>query len=275
MFYTNHGVPIKQDKTWNYSKRFNIATVPMKDRFNLKAGYKTARLNMNRGPRFYADLGFDGSIWYGQGNYDDTPPSNLFWVRAKKGQADQIHHRGRYSMSGYWPKKLVNYKSVISASGLNAKPYPWPVMTVANLYLLYAEAKNEADGPGPQVYKYLNLIRKRAGLPTVQFSWSHYSTKPNEYKTKAGLRKIIHRERLIELAFEGKRFWALRRWKVAIQKMNTALTGWSRKHAKARGYYRVKTIYQQSFTERDYLWPLSEQSLLQNPHLKQNPGWSR
>lgn len=74
--------------------------------------------------------------------------------------------------------------------------------------------------PGPKVYKYINLVRKRAGLKSVQYSWSHYSTNPNKYKTKKGMREIIHRERLIELAFEGQRFWDLRRWKVGEKVLN-------------------------------------------------------
>lgn len=270
LFYTNHGVPIKQDKTWDYSKRLDFVTVPKPSRFNLIEGYTTAYMNLYRGSRFYADLGFDGSIWYGQGRYNDQ--ENLFTVKAKNGQGAQIYSQG-FSPTGYWPKKLVNYKTIINQNGMDIKIYAWPVIRLTGLYLLYAEAKNEADGPGPKVYKYINLVRKRAGFPTVQKAWSTYSTNPNQYKTKKGLRKIIHRERRIELAFEGKSFWALRRWKEAVKVFNGPLSGWSIKQSTPQGYYIKNIIYQQTFTTRDYLWPLREAALLSNENLKQNPGW--
>jgi hypothetical protein len=252
-----------------------LVTVPAEDRFNLKQGYTTAYLNVDREPRFYADLAFDGSIWYGQGFFEDNPPSNLLYVASKKGQAVREYHIGQFSATGYWPKKLVNYQNVIGRTSYKVKRYPWPVMRLADLYLLYAEAKNEADdAPGSEVYKYINLVRKRAGLKSVQYSWSHYSVNPDEYKTKEGMRKIIHRERLIELAFEAKRFWALRRWKEAIDKLNTPITGWSIDNSKAEDYYKKRIVYQQKFSVRDYLWPISEDALLANPTLKQNPGWA-
>src|SRR5699024_11227814 len=56
-----------------------------------------------------------------------------------------------------------------------------------------------SDGPGSVVYEYLNKVREHAGIPTVQESWDNYSTNPNQYKSKEGLREIIHRERLNEL----------------------------------------------------------------------------
>jgi hypothetical protein len=62
------------------------------------------------------------------------------------------------------------------------------------------------------VYNNIDVVRERAGLDGVQASWSAHSTNPSKPNTKEGLREIIHQERLIELAFEGHRFWDLRRW---------------------------------------------------------------
>lgn len=272
MFYTNHGLPIKEDKTWNYAGRFNLKIAGAENKYNLKEGYTTAQMNFDREPRFYADLGFDGGIWYGQGNYDDN--GDLFYVAAKNGQAASKIVENAYSTTGYWPKKVVNYQNIIGEGNTyTVTEYPWPVIRLAGLYLLYAEALNEAQGPGPEVYKYIDTVRARAGIPSVEESWSQYARDAGKYKTKDGLREIIHRERLIELAFEGKRFWDLRRWKKSVAVLNQPITGWDINQATAEGYYRERVIFNQTFSTKDYLWPLNENVLLANDKLVQNPGW--
>src|SRR3546814_5940004 len=167
-------------------------------------------LHFDREPRFYADLGFDGGRWYGQGNYDDD--DNLY-IDAKFGgaAAGGIYD---YSVTGYWPKKLVNYQNAATPDDYDIQAYPWPVLRLADLYLLAAEAINEASGPSGEVYELINEVRSRAGLGTVESSWNNYSTRPSKYTTANGLREIIQQERLIELAFEGHRYWDIRRWKI-------------------------------------------------------------
>jgi hypothetical protein len=276
MFYTNHGLPLQEDKTWNYDQRFNVKTIQKDERFNLKEGYKTAQLNMHRGPRFYADLGFDGSIWYGNGRYQGGI-KNYHVIKAKRGQINSIptHENQFYSVTGYWVKKLLNWKTTIGKSPdhMSAQNYQFPIMRLSGIYLLYAEAKNEADGPGPQVYKYLNKVREHAGLHTVQKSWNKWSKNPNQYTTKAGLRKIIHHERGIELMFEGQRFWDVRRWKTAPQEANKPIRGWSINESSANKYYNPRTIFTPNFQFKDYFWPISEKEMERNPNLTQNPGW--
>ena len=141
------------------------------------------------------------------------------------------------------------------------------------MYLLYAEALNEANGPSEEVYLYLDKIRERAGLPGVEVAWTVFSINPEKYKTQAGLREIIHRERAIELVFEGQRFWDLRRWKSATTELSKPITGWDLFQETAEGYYRERLVFSQSFRLRDYLWPLNENTILANPMLVQNPGW--
>jgi len=273
MFYTNHGLPIKEDISWDYSGRFNLKVAGEADKFDLKEGYTTAKFNFNREPRYYADLGFDGGIWYGQGHYDDKG-SDLLFVSSKRGEPAAAINLASYSTTGYTPKKLVNFNNIIgSGNTYTIQAYPWPVIRLADLYLLYAEALNEVSGPGAEVYEYIDTVRARAGIPSVEESWSTYSRNPNQYQTKDGLRKIIHQERLIELAFEGKRFWDLRRWKEAVNELNQPITGWDLDQESAEGYYRERLIFNQTFSTRDYLWPLNENTLLANDKLVQNPGW--
>lgn len=273
MFYSNHGVPITEDKIWDYPGRFKLKVAGDADKYDVKEGYTTAKLNFDREPRFYADLGFDGGIWYGQGHYDDKG-DDLFYVQSKKGQPAAEIVASAYSTTGYWPKKIVNFQNIIGdANTYTVQNYPWPVMRLADLYLLYAEALNEVNGPGSEVYKYIDTVRARAGIPSVEDAWTNYSTNPGKYKTKEGLRDIIHRERLIELAFEGKRFWDLRRWKESVDELNKPITGWDLDQETAEGYYRERVIFSQTFSTRDYLWPLNENTILANNMLVQNPGW--
>lgn len=271
LFYTNHGVPITEDKTWDYAGRYKLKTATAVNKFNIEEGYQTVGLHFNREPRFYADLGFDGSVWYGQGRFDDQDP---YYVEAKMGQAAARKDVAWYSVTGYWPKKLVNFNNPVS-SGISyvAEPYPWPRIRLAELYLSYSEALNEVGGPGPEVYKWIDLVRARAGLPSVEASWSQYSTNPTAYTTKEGMRKIIHQERLIELAFEGRRFWDLRRWKEAEKEMNGPIRGWDIEQEEAKDYYRVQVLYNQHFDLKDYFWPIKEQEMIDNEKLVQNPGW--
>lgn len=269
LFYTKNGVPIDKDKTWDYGKRYNLRKSTHAERLHIKEGYTSAALNFDREPRFYADLGFDGSRWYGQGRYSDT--DNVY-VAAKFGQTAN-NHAWSFSVTGYWPKKLVNYLNVSSAVQITVEPYPWPVMRLADLYLLYAESLNEVSGPGNEVFRYIDLVRKRAGLTGVEESWANFSTDPRAYETKDGLRKIIHRERLIEMAFEGQRFWDLKRWKEAEIQLNQSIQGWNYTGKDEQNYYQPRVLFSQRFQKRDYFWPIPESDIIVNSNLVQNPGW--
>lgn len=271
VFYSDRGVPITEDSQWDYAGRFSLKTATENDRFYLRQGYTTASLNFNREPRYYADLAFDGSIWYGQGKFDDK---DTWYISAKKGQSASTIANNSHNVTGIWPKKLVYYTNVIGDGNTYTRiNYPWPVIRLADLYLLYSEALNESAGPGPEVYKWIDLVRLRAGLDGVVTSWQTASVNPGKPSTKEGLREIIRQERLIELAFEGQRYWDLRRWKTATAELNRPITGWDIAQQTTDAYYREKQIYKQVFTTRDYLWPVRETEILANKNTVQNPGW--
>lgn len=267
MFYTHHGVPINEDKTLDFSDKTALRTATHDERFNLIEGYETARINFDREPRFYASLGFVGCVWYMNNSPSNTDEDT--WTLDLESTASFP------AQTGYYIKKLVHPDfEFLSGSDLYIEEYPWPEMRLADLLLLYAEAKNEVDGPGPDVYKYLNEIRDRAGLPSVEESWTTYSTSPSKYTTQAGLRDIIHRERLIELAFEGTRLWDLRRWKEAVTELNKPVYGWDIDQNEPDFYFRYKQIHDQTFVApRDYFWPIRDYNLTVNDNLVQNLGW--
>lgn len=270
MFYSSNGVPINEDRNWNYSERFELRQGSEAEKYHIKEGYTTAALNFDREPRFYADLGFDGGIWYGQGKFEDD---DNFFVSSKKGDPASNVTNDKFNVTGYWPKKLVNYMNVIEETTYTREQYPWPIVRLSNLYLLYAEALNETEGPSGEVYEMLDLIRERAGLEGVVESWADHSNNPDKPLNQDGLREIIHQERLIELAFEGQRYWDLRRWKKAIDKFNESITGWDIEQKTDESYYRERFIFDQSFSTRNYLWPIRENELLANKNTVQNPGW--
>lgn len=269
-FYTKHGLPVEND-----SERMGVNPTAMRkvtdaEQWWMKNGYTTAEFNFDREPRFYADLGFDGSLWFGPNQNFPSPDQIPYVSRGRNLQA----------VSGYHVKKYTSWEmKVISTNGWSTPTYSWPIMRLADLYLLYAEAINEAEGPtGPsaeEMFKYINLVRARAGIPSVQESWDEYSNAPGFYKTQLGMRQIIQRERLNELAFEGQRFWDIRRWKTAPAEYEKKIYGWNRaKEGNRIAYYKKTLIYNQpSFRQRDYFWPISNGNLDVNPNLVQNLGW--
>lgn len=270
-YYTRNGVPINEDIDYDYANRYTLRTAGPDERHFIAQGEQTAVLNFDREYRFYSDLAFDRSVWHANGNDDDNDP----WViKNRRGEYSSIFEISQYSVTGYWPKKIVHLENEIrNGSWYYITDYAWPVVRLADLYLYYAEALNEVNGPSAEVYDYINRVRERAGLEGVLESWSAHSRNPDKPKTKAGLREIIHQERLIEMSFEGDRFWDLRRWKLAQQYMNNTIQGWNVDKFDPLEYYRVTPVFFQSFTLRDYLWPIREEELVLNPNMVQNPGW--
>ncbi|PWK76620.1 putative outer membrane starch-binding protein [Mucilaginibacter oryzae] len=274
MFYTRNGVPITEDKTLDFSDKYALRKATASERFYIKDGFTTARINFDREPRFYADLGFDGGVWY---KYDSPTNSDegTFYVQAKATDVAGANNFGWYNETGYFIKKVVDWNMTNGKNGATYRDYPWPEIRLADIYLMYAEALNESlAAPNADVYNYVNQIRARAGLGTVEASWSAYSTNPTKYTTKDGMRSIIQQERMIELAFEGSRYWDVLRWKRATELFNQPITGWSIYQGTTADYYRVRTIFSQSFiAPRDYLSPIRTYDLTVNPNLVQNPGW--
>lgn len=279
MFYSNNGVPIEEDKEWaannSYNNRYETAVATATDKYFIKEGYQTVKLHFNREPRFYGTLGFDGSSWYGHGK---EHADDLYYLEAKKGQITGQSQLANYSVTGYYAKKLVYYKNIISESSAVIEEYPFPIVRLADLYLMYAEALNEATDNGEfvpkEVYDNIDIIRKRSGLEGVVDSWSKYSINPEKPSTKEGMREIIRKERQIELALEGSRFHDLRRWKLARSTYNNALVrGWSIDQETTEDYYVIRNIAQMKYVQKDYLWPLKYDDIINNPNLIQNPGW--
>lgn len=273
LFYTVNGVPISEDKNWDYAGRNTIKAGDQASRYYVQEGYETIKGHFAREPRFYADLAFDGGIWFGNGrNNQDDQQNPLYYVQARGTGVAAPSDNIRLNITGYWPKKLVSYNSVYD-DGFQQSAFRLPIIRLAGLYLLYAEALNEWKGPVTEAFTYIDKVRERAGLQGVQASWSAHAKNPAKFNSKDGLRQIIHQERRIELCFEAQSGWDLRRWKELQSVLSLPLQGWSIYESEAVNYYRPATQLIPAFGLRDYLWPIKNNSLVVNPNLVQNPYW--
>ena len=155
---------------------------------------------------------------------------------------------------------------------------PASIFRLAEMYLIAAEALNECkQAPDAEVYKYLNVVRKRAGIPDVEEAWKN-AKDPGRVKTKTGMRNIIRQEWNIEFAFEGYRFWNVRRWKIANVEFNEKSLGWNVIGNNANSFYNngrgPVVVYSGNkfVAPRDYFWPIRSEEV-QTAGCVQNPGW--
>ncbi len=279
MFYTNKGLPIENDKSWSGKNLYALRAGTDTEKWHIRKDYITVEVNFEREPRFYAFLGFDGGQWYGQKVETNNPlPADLFWVASRIGGSQQKKGHDWGPVTGYFLKKVIHYQSrQTSESEYDSITYPWPMMRLSDLFLLYAEAINEAEGPSgansADMYFYLNEIRTRAGIPGIKEAWDSYSNSPGKYNNQVGMRDIIHRERLIELSFEGQRFWDLKRWKKSSVEFEKGIYGFKVLASKPEDYYQKVLLANQLFSQKDYFWPIRISNIEQNPNLIQNIGW--
>jgi hypothetical protein len=183
------------------------------------------------------------------------------------------------NLTGYWLKKGT-YSNITGSEYGGDLKQGLILCRLAELYLMKAEAWNEYEGPSAEhVYAPLNEIRRRAGIPSIEESWTAAKAlHPEKITTKAGMREIIRREWNIEFAFEGRRFWNLRRWMTAQDELNEPQKGWNILGDNAKAFYNdfkepIKVWSKRKFVApRDYLFPLRSEEVLVSG-MKQNPGW--
>lgn len=275
-FYTKNGVPIEEDKTYDYANRYEVIDIPEDQKYYMDVNGRTARLHVNREPRFYAWVGFDEGKWFNLEAPNDKSSLVLHCKSGELGGKLQLN----YSVTGFFAKKLIPYEFVYTESSNTIETcsrYPFPIIRLSDIYLLYAECLNECKtAPDSEVYEYIQKVRDKAGLDretgSLVETWAKYSKDPDKPKTKDGMRKIIQQERLIELCFEGQRFYDIRRWKLAMDYLNKPIMGWN-VDAEDESFYTPTYIYGQTFTPKNYFWPIKLDDLYMNNRLQQSPLW--
>lgn len=288
-FYTANGLPISEDKTWKYGEGNTMAQENDPAYANVvPLATDVLASNLQREPRFYATVAAPGLYW----NIDNSGARNEL-VDTRRGQKfgikiNKIDQNVGQNITGYYVKKTMD--ASITQSWSN---YPTSLreaygttgvqMRMAELYLIGAEAWNEAEGPDgthhSKLFHYIDLVRERAGIPSVEEAYSLYSNIPNKYTTQTGMRQIIHAERTNEFMFEGQRFWDVRRWVAANDEgFNLKPTGWVVTGTTWRDFYNfyngpVEVWNKAYFNEnRDYFWPIkAEEATISG--VVQSQGW--
>ena len=135
----------------------------------------------------------------------------------------------------------------------------WPVIRYADVLLLYAETLNETEGPTSNAFKYLNLIRKRAGVA------AYIST---DLTSRFQFREAVLKERRLELAFENQRWFDLLRSGNAVEAINKHI------FEKEWDFYSTYQPAPQRLTEKYLLLPIPQSVIDCNPGvISQNPGY--
>lgn len=157
-----------------------------------------------------------------------------------------IHNPSNNVPTGYGVKKFLS-PDLMPYGYATPSEQDWVVMRYAEVLLMYAEAQNELSGPDPTVYDAVNAVRNRAGLPDVP-----------QGLNQEEMREVIRHERRIEFAFEGLRYYDLKRWRIAEEVLNNVTDG----------------IIPYHFEERFYLWPLPQSEIDKSQGvLEQNPDY--
>jgi len=220
---------------------------------------------VRREPRFYASINFAGAIWkYDYPAFLTSQPHTLeFWYSGIDGKS---HAGSDYCKTGYNQKKCMN---PAFQNGKYEPAMTWHYIRLAEIYLNYAEAANEAYGPTAEVYAAVNRIRNRAGLPNLAQGLS-----------QAEMRERIRHERQIELCFEVHRFFDVRRWKIAPETEGTPVHGLNIMKGEnmqdPEFYQRVKIEDRVFISPKHYLFPIYQKEIEKHTDrgLVQNLGWT-
>ena len=286
----NYGNPIINEKSGYKEKGFSTNRDVRKTKYNLYRGCPNATVDsvgadgntynqvasegtfnmyMNREPRFYLAVMWNRQ-WYHQAGRE-----TLFM----SGEADggPTHDAPQ---SGYLNRKKVSLEQH-SRNGIH--PYrPGILYRLGEAYLNYAEALNECEPGNPDILKYLNLIRERAGVPQYGSGKDSNGFDKIPLNGQSDIREAIHRERRVELCCEdGIRYFDLRRWKKAEEVLDQPMYGMNFSGTKLSddendpSSYFIRTQYLVRKYERKYYWwPVYQTEVDKDPTIVQAPFWN-
>ena len=250
-----------------------FSTIPK----NMKAkdAIETMNMYIGREPRFYANVFWSGQTWI----MGTNKLTNIQFY--KNGNSGPITSNN-YSPTGYLCLKFIDPDLDTKSGGWGN--ISWPIIRYADVLLMYIEALNEYDPTNPDILIYWNKIRHRAGVPAI--GTGEDEVYPEIIGDKELQRKYIRRERMVELCFEGKRYFDTRRWMIAEKEDNGKVVGCNIgafDHKMSGDYWRRTSIFdtfgeagtkaERVFTKKYYLLPMNQSELDRVPELTQNYGW--
>ncbi|WP_256013894.1 RagB/SusD family nutrient uptake outer membrane protein [Desertivirga xinjiangensis] len=235
-------------------------SVDVKSGSNL-TGYDSNLPYANRDPRLSYTVFYNGAQWLGRG------------VETFTGGLDRPGGSRTQTKTGYYMSKFMgNFAGTTSYAN---QTHNFPIFRYADVMLMFAEAKNEVDGPGSgtdSVYNFIRAIRARAGIAL--------GSAPNTYGVADGLntaqmRELIRNERRVEMAFEEQRFWDIRRWKIAETVYNRPLHGMRITRSGNNLTYQVEELGTpfRFIAPRMYRYAIPFSEISKNPNLTQNQGY--
>ena len=246
------------------AKSGNCPTQTLVDAYEMKNGGEPNQKDpyTGRDPRFAMTIAVNGDKW------PNTNPNPL-----------EIYTGGRDAApvpyatpTGYYVKKYVDGATDISAStSSGGKRHSWITFRLGEFLLNYAEATFKYFGSADikdaeltmTAREAVNKVRKRTGVDMPDFPegmsssdfWSRYKN-----------------ERMVELAFEGHRFWDVRRWKeggfTSIGRMLITKNS-------DDSFTYTRSIKALVWDDKMYFYPIPDSEIRKNPNLKQNPGWDK
>lgn len=242
------------------SSNFYVPTKTYIDAFEMKngraisdpaSGFDPFNPYQNRDPRLGYSIFVEG---------DMLPNGTIYRPRPGSVTVDAAD-KFTGSSTGFSVRKYINNADFVDPanSGINMILLRYP-----EVLLTYAEAKIELNEIDASVYNAINAIRQRpdVAMPII-----------TDGKTQAELREIVRNERIVELGFEGLRYFDLRRWKTAENLLNGRVYGATYNDNGTLKTIEVPAVQRGFNANRDYLWPLPFNELLLNPNLTQNPGY--
>lgn len=296
-FFTKNGLTIEQDPEYNetgFSDVFNpTATFNNTTKVEGRLDKHVCNMYANREPRFYWSITYPGKSWH------ILPAGKLTWrfdtsYGGNNGRGSDGYIDGRDCYTGYLLYKRVNNTLYPVNPGKQAWARPGILLRMADFYLYYAEACNEVNPADPNIIKYLDMVRERAGIPGYQELADNQVIDKNgnvlniigNYEKQAF---AIRRERQVELFVEGQRYFDTRRWMICdpgeeadrtkfigMNMINGKLT----KGASGTSDYDVPgTFFQRTEVQQHqwrhcmYLYPIPYGEIEKSPSMIQNPGW--
>ena len=267
-FYMNDGLPIKETdylpKSTLY-KEDGYGTYKDKNDGKYSKNYTNVTVSnryLNREARFYNTVFFNGRQW----------PVTCKQVQFYNGGNAGVQE-GQATTTGYMLFKRFNRSISKTSPGVASQNRPSIIFRLADFYLIYAEVANEVNPSDSRVLTYLNLVRERAGLPKVEI------LNPGIVGNKELQRAAIQRERQIELATEGQRYFDVRRWMIADKDGEGRQNGYAH-GMNVRGtindteeFNRVVETEKIVFNRKMYLQPIPDHEMRKTQNLVQNPGW--
>ena len=245
---------------------------------------------VNRDPRFYASILYDGAGWKPRdkisGNVDPANQVQVGQYQTGSGFIPGLDTRQSTienwngSWTGYYMRKFVDPDPNI-VDNTTRQYIPWPFFRYTEAVLNYVEANIELGLDG-EAQTWLNKIRFRAGMPAVT-------------ETGDALRQRYRNERRIEMAYEEQRYHDARRWMIAPTTLGKKLvymsvTATLKPGATAPSPYRHdENLYTYSYTpvednslenrqwvDKMYFRPITRDEVNKNPKLKghNNPGYN-